>query len=319
MPVRFLLVPWCLLLPLLGQTRSASGDSLLPVDPILLGDGLAGGSNPPDIAEPQTQPIGPVPTSPLEWPRATDGWFGARQRLEEAGIAINARLAADYSKVFSGGASPGGTAFRHLFQLNTTINLERLLGLRNATLFSNFQNQSGDDGSRDVGDIQRYSNIDADGRTQLSELWYEHALFNDKLRVRVGKIDPNATFAAPLNGGEFINSSPGISPTIIVPHYPDPATGAQVIFAPSERFYIGGGAFDGSEQEGVHIGSYGPSHLYGPPADLSLILEGGVLWGTALSARPGRLALGAWHHTGTFAHLNDTGAEHGTTGFLSHA
>src|SRR4051812_15086233 len=63
----------------------------------------------PEAPTPQTQPIGAAPAGlPFpQWPRATGEWFGLRRNLEDAGVMVNARLVADYSKVFLGGASPG--------------------------------------------------------------------------------------------------------------------------------------------------------------------------------------------------------------------
>ena len=132
---------------------------------------------------PQMQPLGTAPAGLpyLQQPRATGDWFGLRRNLEDAGVMVNARLVADYSKVFQGGASPGGTAFRDLFQLNLTLDAGKLVGLQGGTVFANFQNQAGDNGSKDVGDLQGFDSIDADGRTQLSELWYQQALFDQKL------------------------------------------------------------------------------------------------------------------------------------------
>lgn len=260
-------------------------------------------SNRPDIGlpgEPSDQPPSDGGRAFDPSQHATGDFFGLRPLLEDAGVVVSARLAADYSTVYSGGRSPGGTAFRDLHNVGVTVDAGKAFGLPGGTFFANFQNQAGDDGSRDVGDLQRFSNVDADGRTQLSEVWYEQALFHDMLKVRVGKIDPNATFAAPANGTEFINSSPGIDPTIFIPHYPDPAFGLQLLFTPDDHFYLGGGVFDGSGQEGVRTGAYGPKHLFGSPADLVILVEGGPRWGTGPGELAGRLTLGAWRHTGTF-------------------
>jgi porin len=271
----------------------------------------------PETPMPQMQPLGTEPANLpyLKQPRATGDWFGLRRNLEDAGVMVNARLVADYSKVFQGGASPAGTAFRDLFQLNLTLDAGKLVGLQGGTVFANFQNQAGDNGSKDVGDLQGFDSIDADGRTQLSELWYQQALFDQKLLIKLGKIDPNSVFALPVNGGEFVHSGGGISPNILIPQYPDPATGAQAVFAPTEHLYLGGGVFDGSFQDGIRPGSYGPAHFFGkPPNSLSLVGETGFKWGTGTGELPGRLALGAWHDTATFQRFDGT-TQHGASGY----
>ena len=63
-------------------------------------------------------------------------------------------------------------------------------------------------------------NADADGRTQIAELWYQQLFLDQKVRVKVGK-DANSEFAVPQNGVAFLNSSFGHSPTIAMPTYPD--------------------------------------------------------------------------------------------------
>jgi carbohydrate-selective porin OprB len=69
-----------------------------------------------------------------------------------------------------------------------------------------------------VGDLQFVNNSDAPpGRTQVSEYWYEQRLFEDVLRIKLGKMDANNDFAYVDYGGEFINSSPGFPPIIPFP------------------------------------------------------------------------------------------------------
>ena len=63
--------------------------------------------------------------------------------------------------------------------------------------------------------IQAFVNNDADDFTALYELWYEQYLFDDVVRVKIGKLDANSEFAYVEHGGEFIHSSPGVSPSIL--------------------------------------------------------------------------------------------------------
>ena len=89
----------------------------------------------------------------------------------------------------------------------------------------------------------------------------------------------------------------------------------QAVFAPTEHLYLGGGVFDGSFQEGIRLGSYGPAHFFGkPPDSLSLVGETGLKWGTGTGELPGRLALGAWHDTAAFQRFDGT-TQHGASGY----
>jgi porin len=253
--------------------------------------------------------------NPLEWDHLTGNWFGARDALAVAGIDIQASVIMDVSRNFQGGLRTDGSTFRHLFDLNVTLDLETLIGLQGGTVFADFYNHNGPDSSAvDTGDFQAYSNIDADGRTELAELWYRQDLFDGRVGIKVGKVEANADFAYVEHGGEFIHSSPGFSPTILAfPSYPDPATAVIVFTHLCDWLYANVGLFDGALQEGYLTGTRGPGTFLGKPADLFAIGEAGLLWELA-GGKPGRLGVGGWGHTGTFDRF-DGGTDHGTAGW----
>ena len=238
----------------------------------------------------------------------------SRQSIEDAGFAFEATLIADTSKNISGGVNAAGT-FRHLFDFNVTVDLHLLAGIEGARFFADFQTKEGQDGSVETGDLQAYSNIDGPDFTALYEVWYEHVFLEGDARIKLGKMDANSEFAFVDFGGEFIHSSPGFSPTIfILPTYPDPAFGAVGFVGENDGLYAGFGLFDGALQEGVPTGTRGPKTLFGDPSDLFLIGEAGVRWGGDAGGMPGRLAIGLWHHTGTFDRFSG-GTASGATGF----
>ncbi len=249
-----------------------------------------------------------------EWQHATDDWGGLRPELDDAGILFEASVTADWSSNLRGGINTEGSSFRHLFNANLTLDTQRLLGWQGGTVFINFQNHNGPDATADdVGDAQAFSNIDADGRTEVAELWFEQLFADGMVRVKLGKVEANAEFAYADHAGEFINSSMGFSPTIFVlPTYPDPAMSVNVFVYPNDSFYVGAGLYDGSANEGVPTGSRGPKTFFNDPADLFVIAEAGVLW--ERHGKPGRLAAGGWWHTGTFTRFDGTTDEE-TAGF----
>lgn len=272
----------------------------------------------PTVPEPQHPPLSNeknVDTGkpPHQWQRATNDWLGLRPRLDDLGITIQGDLAWDVSWRLHGSTAPGGaTASRTLANVNITLDTQRLLGWQGGTFFINYQNKSGRDGSELYPTLQGISNIDGPNRSQISELWYEQSLWDGKVRLKAGKIDANSEFALPENGQEFLNWSMAQSPTILgIPTYPDPAMGMNLIVSPVQGLELALGVYDGALQEGVSTGNRGPSTLFGAPADLFFISEARLRWGAG--ALPGLLALGLWHHTGTFARF-DGGSESGTGG-----
>ena len=258
-------------------------------------------------------PRGPIdPGTWLSQDHLSGNWYGLRGQLSDQGIMIESSIVADGSKNLKGGENVHGETFRHLYDLNVTFDLEQLLGWQGATVFLDFYNQHGADGSEDTGDIQAYSNVDAPDRTQLAEVWIQQVLIEESLEIKFGKMDSNADFAYVDNGGEFINSSAGFSPTIALLTYPETAVGVVLFSNPGENLSANFGVYDGAAQEGITTGTRGFSTWFdSSPSDLLLIGEVAVTWDD--DNLPGRIGVGGWRHTGRFDKF-DGGAEHGTNG-----
>lgn len=239
-----------------------------------------------------------------KWNHMTGNWGGVRDRLEEKGILIESSFTWEWSSVWSGGVRRKASD-RNLFDVIVGVDLERLVGWRGAEVYADFYTTEASGGSVDAGDFQNISNIDTgDDRTQLGELWFQQRLLEDRLRVKLGKIDANSEFAYSEAGVEFLNASAGVSPTVYgMPTYPDPATGVVVFVSPAEWLNLGVGLFDGATEDGFRTGGRGPATFFSDKDSSSwfLIAEVGVSWnasrepGTGLGR--GRFALGAHRHT----------------------
>lgn len=243
----------------------------------------------------------------LESDRLTGDWFGARTFMEEnIGLSIEPWWVMDASTNYHGGLDTEKTEFRHLFGVDFTLDMETAVGLEGGTFFVQFMNHNGPDASQTLtGDFQVFGNIDADGRTQVAELWYEQ-WFGDFLRIKIGKVEANSEFAFADNGVEFLHSSAGFPPTILgFPSYPDPATSVNVFVYPTSWSYIGFGSYDGALQNGILTGSRGPSTM--GHEDWFWISEGGITWEGGDRGLDGRLALGGWYHSGNFDRFETMG------------
>lgn len=254
-----------------------------------------------------------------EWEYATGDWNGARTRLEDRGLSIQASYTREWSSVLAGGISRQSTT-RALFDVNATLDFQKMLGWDGATLFVDFYSISGESVSEDAGDFQGLSNLENDAvRDQIGELWLEQVLLDGKLRFKVGKVEANSEFAFVDAAADFINSSAGFTPTIFTfPSYPDPSTAIVVQAFPDERLSLSLGLFDGSAAvDGVPTGHRGPSTFFDDDRsdDYFLIGEAGYTW-TLGETRDGRIAGGAWHHTGEFTTFDDQD-QSGTTGFYA--
>jgi len=103
------------------------------------------------------------------------------------------------------------------------------------------QNTRGGDISDFVGDVQGISNIVAPPGTRFAEYYFKQLFQGGRFCLKVGKQDANADFVVSEGGGEFINSSFGLIPTVPLPTYPAPALGIMGGWSATEfiRFKIG--------------------------------------------------------------------------------
>ncbi len=264
-----------------------------------------------EATEPQAQPD--QPTNWFEFERATGDWGGHRTKLEESGVTVEATFIGEWFSVVDGGVSSQSSA-RALFDVNVTLDLQRMIKWEGASVFADFYWIDGPSLSADAGDFQGASNIEADHRRQLSELWFEQLLFDDTIRVKLGKIEANAEFAFLDTAGEFINSSAGFSPTLLaLPSYPDPSTGVILSWMPNEHFSITAGFMDGAATvDGVRTGLQGPDSFFNDDRsdDYVYLAEANFFW------EGGRAGLGFWHHDGDFTRFLG-GTESGTSGFYA--
>ena len=264
---------------------------------------------------PETQPTAVSSAEFWTWNNATDDWFGARSALETHGISLASTLLLDWSEPFAGGATPHAGAFRYLWTTGLTLDTAKLFALPGGTFYAAFQMHRGThESAQNVGDLQAFDNMDADGRTQISEVWYQQTFLDDKLRIKIGKMDANCEFLCNTYGAGFINSSFGKSPTSLgIPSYPDPAMGVVVFVKPTDRLYVGGGFFDGSGNTGIRTGSYGPAKFF-TQGEYFVIGEVGLTWALGEHQLAGRGAIGGWGHTGNFTRFDGSPVS-GTEGF----
>ena len=273
----------------------------------------------PDAEIPNVAPgYGSSSNQFLRWQHATGDWFGVRGNLDDAGIIFETEVTSDWSRVLRGGLNNSQSVHRYLFDTNLTLDTERLGWWSGGVFFFDFQNQNGPNGSEFVGDIQTYSNIDADGRSQLAAAWLEQRFFHDDLRIKIGKMDANEDFAFPLHGQLFLQSSMGFSPTIFpFPSYPDPATGVAAFWSLTDTVNLGYGVLDGALSVGVPTGKRGPSTLFDGTGGLFHVMQVESTWQVQDGRLNGRALLGSWLHTGRFDRFDGTTAKNASGGYVT--
>jgi porin len=250
--------------------------------------------------------------------KATGGWRGQRQRLEQAGISINAQLVLEAFVNFRGGLDSGAVG-ASTFDLNLALDTEKAFKWKGGKFYVDLEYHAGRNPSRALtGDLQVFDKLNFSRYLQIFELWYQQELFDGRLRLKLGKVDANTEFSVIDNGLPFLNSSTQVSPTIIpFPTTPDPMPGANLFFTPNKIWYASFGAFyaNRSDTFGDFIGH--PQSEQPTEAGTFFIGETGLRWQHApLLGASGNLKVGGWGHTGIFPRL-DEGHQKGADGFYT--
>ncbi len=202
---------------------------------------------------------------------------------EDPAIRPNVSFILDHGDIASGGLENRAVT-RWLLEAGIAWDLEQGAGLPGAELFATIQVQRGANGSQFAGDIQGFSNIDADNMEQFGETGFSQTLKDGLLQYKLGRLDANSDFAVVLAGGGFINSSAGYTPPIhTFPSYPNPVWAANVTVQPVNWFAAGAGLYDSLLEDGPDNNTAG----------LFTILEARFSWDDN-----GRLVLGGWRDHG---------------------
>jgi porin len=234
----------------------------------------------------------------LEWTWATGDWSKTRERLERRGVSLAFSITSDFSRMRSTSAGERNVG-RALIDTRVMLDLAALGGWRGLNASAQYYAKVGDDGSTWAGNAQGFSNIDAESFRRIAELWIEQSMANGRLRVKVGRVDANAEFAAVDAGADFLNPSMGYSPTILLfPTYPDPRLGVNVALEISRHFELGLGAYRGTDAELPASGD--AAHSRFTVAELRV---------SGSAETPARLRVGLWHHIGPIEPLDGSGLE----------
>ena len=266
-------------------------------------------------AEAATVPAAATPDNSSFDDKATGGWWGGRQRLETAGLSLNAQLVLEGFNNFQGGVDTGADG-ASTFDLNLALDTEKVFNWKGGKFYADLQDHAGQDPSTALtGDLQVFDKLNSPSYLQLFEFWYQQELFDGSLRLKLGKVDANTEFSVVDNGLPFLNSATQVTPTITpFPTTPDPMPSADVFFTPIKSWYASFGVSYANRSDTFGDFTGHPQSIQ--PADNGMLFIGetGLLWQHApfLDA-DGNLKTGAWGHTGTFSQL-DGGQQSGSDG-----
>jgi porin len=265
-----------------------------------------------------SQPVVPPAASAFD-ANLAGGWWGERQRLNETGIAVGATLTLEGFSNLQGGIDTAHLVGASTFDLNLALDTDKLFHWHGGEFYVDIEDHAFRNPSTAlVGDIQIFDKDSASPYLQVFELWYQQKLFDDKIRIKIGKVDANTEFSVIDNGLPFINSSTQVSPTIFLfPTTPDPMPSVNVFFTPNENYFASVGAYYANRSD--RFGELVDDTAKVQPTAFGtfLIGETGLKWRAApIFEQAGNLKVGAWGHTGTFTRLDGTQQE-GTYGYYA--
>jgi porin len=238
----------------------------------------------------------------------TNGFWGLNDSLAASGIEVGFGLTNIYQLNLNGGTSTHNHQGRHTgsYDLEIGADLQQLLGIEGGTFFVHTE------GSWSRSDIDASSvgsafgvNADAAGRRAMdvTEVYYEQALLDDTLRIRLGKLDIGGGFecrGCPVSfdgslyandeTGQFLNSALVNNPTI---PFPDKGIGAVVYWNPIEWWYASVGAIDAqadARETGFNTAFKRQDYFF-------FVFETGIapLLDSANGPMPGTYRVGVWN------------------------
>lgn len=229
-----------------------------------------------------------APSSVVLQPQRTSS--SIRNLVNIPGVAFSATVINDASS--GSGVTSGATAVRSFTQLELLLDLDSLFGWHGLTFAAHHSYKHGKDGSGEAGFVQGFSNIDAEDFNTFGEVFLEQQLLEGRFRLKVGRLDFNSEFAGVDNGGDFLNSSMGYSPSIAAaPTYQAPSTAINAIAQLTPHLSLLGGLFDGSG--GAPAPEGGSSRF--------AVVQANEQWSLGQRDLPGRFGVGMFRHTGLFA------------------
>ncbi len=225
--------------------------------------------------------------------------LGIHDSIRDYGVLLDIVYTAEFFHNTTGGMKTGNE-----YKGDLSIYLEwdsELANLWNGgTFFVHLQEQHGYGITENyVGDFQVVSNIDADDFTQVSEFWYKQSLWDENAWIKIGKQEANDDFAYVDYGLEFIHSSPGFSPTIPMPSFPDQDWGVVLGTQPLDALSMNVGVYHGRPNGGRSIGNT-IDHFRGP----LVIAEPAYHY--AIANHPGHFRMGGWWNGDRFEYFDSS-------------
>lgn len=190
----------------------------------------------------------------------TNGFFGLNDELADKGIEVGLGVTNIYQQNVRGGISKHRRAgrFSGSYDLEFSADLQKLLGIEGGRLYMLTEGVWSKSAGIDGPSVGSAFGVNGDARNRrsmdITELWYEQAMFDDTFHVRIGKMDLTGGFehhgcpvafdcSAYANDEttQFLNGALINNPTI---PFPDYGLGVAAHYSPADFWYVSAAVAD---------------------------------------------------------------------------
>ena len=240
----------------------------------------------------------------------TGNWGGLRSTLADRGVELGLSNYGDLMRVVKGGLERR-TFYADLVEPTAAIDLDKLIGWKQARLYFRGIGTYGDDPADATGSISAPSNLASINTFTLFEGWLEQRLFDDRLSILFGLYAVDTEFDVKETAGVFMNGGFGTGldlsesgrngPCI----FPTSCLGLRLRLQPTPESYAQVAVLDGVA--GNPNNPRGTQVILDPDDGVLVLTEIGYQRG-AEAGRFFRAALGGWVYTTTFDDVLDVDA-----------
>lgn len=247
---------------------------------------------------------------------ATGNWGGARDKLIESGITVEAEYIADFLTLAAGGEDDGnGWSYAGLLLGGIDFDLEKLLGWTGGRFFAQAAWSTGQDLSeRNIGALFPVAAQFTGNSGRLAALYLEQNLFGDTLSIAGGRLTTDADFLASPIYGEYVSAAINSSPFAIPDGQPGFTTppfaqwGIRAIWTPTEQIRTGIGVYNADQRVNENR-KHGLDWSVDLDDGVMTVGEFGYLWNQeeAATGLPGTAKVGFVYTNGDVDKVRDNG------------
>lgn len=260
----------------------------------------------------------------LERAQVTGDWYGTRPVLSEHGVEIFGNFTGEVWGNVAGGLKTGAV-YTGLLNFGASVDLEKAVGWKGASMSTTWSWLSGRDASQDlVGNFMTVSNIAGFNTLRMFDLWFQQNLWDDKLSIRFGQLCPDCEFVVSGYSGLFINSTFGFPALVSMnlpnggPGFPMGTLGARVAWTPVDWFTFQAAALQGNVFA-QNVNRRGFMWRLDAETGYTFFDEAQFRWNhrDSEAGLPGQLKAGSWFQTGQSADALAATTGSGNCGFYA--